>query len=190
MRARVRDSGARSVVAQVLDRRLEPKPVPAVAVFPAVPKHGKLELVVQKLTELGVERIVPWFAEHTVVRWGDEKRRAHGQRLRAVAREAVCQSGRAWMPEVADPGDLPPLPACVFVLHESARERLSAGLPEDPPAEVGLVVGPEGGLSDEEVRQMIAAGARVAGLGPLILRAETAAIVTPALVLARYGRIG
>ena len=174
----------------VTARRRVPRPHPRVRVFPAVPKSGKLELVIQKLTEIGVDAIAPWFAERSVVRWDERKRRAHGRRLRAVAREAAKQSRRAWLPDVRDPGDRPALPSLTLVLHEGATTRLSQELPDEPPEAIGVVVGPEGGFSPGEIDGLIALGARVTGLGETILRTETAAIIGPALVLYRFLLLG
>ncbi|MFA5892015.1 MAG: RsmE family RNA methyltransferase [Actinomycetota bacterium] len=190
VRARTVDVGPGAVRAEVLERRTVPRPHPRVTVFPAVCKHGKLEFVVQKLTELGVDRIAPWFAARSIVRWDPDKRRAHGDRLRAVAWEASKQSRRVWLPEIVDPAELPALPAVAVVLDEESSDRLGALLPVGEPDEIGVIIGPEGGLDREEVGTFRGLGALVAGLGPSILRTETAAIIGPALVLARYGRLG
>ena len=188
--ARAVDIGVGVLRAEVLDRVVVPPSRPSVTVFPAVSKQGKLDLVVQKLTELGVDRVVPWFAARSIVRWDEGKCRAHGDRLRAVAWEASKQSRRAWLPRIEDPARLSALPEVTTVLDEEGLDLLSTVLPVDPPDEIGVVVGPEGGLDRDEVRALRARGASVACLGSAILRTETAAIVGPALVLARYGRLG
>jgi 16S rRNA (uracil1498-N3)-methyltransferase len=77
-----------------------------------------------------------------------------------------------------------------FVLHEEAVERLGQRLPDDPPAAVGLVVGPEGGLTEKEVSELSERGAQAVSLGPLILRTETAALAAAVVILGRYDRIG
>ena len=68
----------------------------------ALTKGDKPELVVQKLTELGVDRIVPFVAERSVVRWDDDKAARNVERWRAIAREAAAQAHRPWLPEVAE----------------------------------------------------------------------------------------
>jgi 16S rRNA (uracil1498-N3)-methyltransferase len=187
----IAEPGPDGILVAVRARSTAAEGRPRVHVYPAVPKSGKLELVVQKLTEIGVASIRPWFAERTVVRWDAPKRAANGERLRAVAREAGKQCRAARLPEVGDPAELPAaLPGLALVLHEGAQERLHEALPADPPTDLAVVVGPEGGLSDEEVSRLVASGARAAGLGPAILRAETAAILVPALVLGRYLLLG
>jgi 16S rRNA (uracil1498-N3)-methyltransferase len=179
-----------TVDAAVSDRRRVPQPTPRVTVMPAVPKSGKLDLVVQKLTELGVDAIVPWFAERTIVRWDDRKRAAHADRLAAIAREAAKQSRRPRLPEVSlAPSSLEVDGSCL-VLHEAEHGvHLREALPATADA-ITLVIGPEGGLTDAEVERARTQGAGVVGLGEQILRAETASIVAAALVLARYGRLG
>lgn len=188
--ARCVSADARALVADVVARRVVEQPAPILTVFPAVPKAGKLELVIQKLTELGVDRIAPWIASRSVARWDAAKVRAHGDRWRAVAFEAAKQSRRAWLPEVLDPLAPDPLPTLTVVLHEEQTGTRLGDVLRGHPAAVGLIVGPEGGLTDEEVASFVERGAQVAGLGPQILRTETASIVGSALVLSRWGRLG
>lgn len=189
--ATVVESG-RTLVAAVVGRRTVPRPRPAVTVFHAIPKHGKLDLVVQKLTELGVAGIQPFAASRSVARWDEAKARAQTERLAAIALQAAKQSRRAWLPEVAPPSALAAisLPEPTFLLHEGATDRIAAALPPEPPERLGLVVGPEGGLADGEVAALSGIGVRAVSLGPLILRTETAALVAAAVVLSRYGLLG
>jgi len=180
-----------TLVCEVHARRHLPQPRPAVHLFCAVPKSGKLELVVQKATELGVAEISPWFASRSIPRWGVPKSAAHAQRLRAIAYAAAKQSRRAWLPHVVEPAALPDtLPAPAFALHEEASLALRDALPERAPERLSLVVGPEGGLGSGDLQVLIARGAEPVSLGALILRAETAAIVGPALVMWQYGLMG
>ena len=190
VRARVTTVSPSEVAADVHARASVEQPSPRVIVFPAMPKAGKLDAVVQKLTELGVDEIRPWFAKRSVIRWDAGKTAGRTARLRAIAREAAMQARRAWLPEVAEPGPLEHLPEIAFVLHESATAGLIAALPSVAPAAIGVVVGPEGGLDPEEVGLLTSDGARAVSLGSPILRTETAAVVGPALVLARYERLG
>jgi len=188
--ARATDVSPKGLAAEVVARDYIEQPLPRLVVFPAVPKAGKLETVVQKLTELGVDEIRPWFAARSVARWDAAKGAARAQRLRAVAREAAMQSRRAWLPVVSDPGPLVDLPEPTLVLHEQAAKGLIASMPSVAPSAVGLVVGPEGGLDAVEVEHLVAQGAMPVSLGRQILRTETAAVVGPALVLAQFGRLG
>lgn len=190
VRARAVDVSPGRLTAEVTSRDQVEQPAPVVVVFPAVPKGGKLETVVQKLTELGVDEIRPWFSIRSVVHWDAVKAAARTDRLRTVAREAAMQSRRAWLPVVSAPGPLGDLPEVTLVLHEEAMDGLIASMPSAAPGAIGVVVGPEGGLDAEEVEQLIASGGRPVSLGRPILRTETAAIVGSALVLAQYGRLG
>lgn len=189
-RAHTTEVSSSAVTAQVIARSSIEQPSPTVVVFPAVPKAGKLDAVVQKLTEIGVDEIRPWFAMRSVVRWDTSKASGRVARLRVIAREAGMQSRRAWLPVVAEPAPLDELPDLTLVLDEGGADRLGAVLPSVAPRTVGVVVGPEGGLDPSEVERLAGAGAVVASLGSSILRTETAAVVGPALVLSRYGRLG
>lgn len=190
VRANVTAVSAVALEAAVTARTSVEQPSPRVLVFPAMPKAGKLDAVVQKLTELGVDEIRPWFSKRSVVRWDEGKTADRTTRLRAIAREAAMQSRRAWLPEVAEPGPLDMLPETTFVLDESATAGLMAALPSVAPASIGVVIGPEGGLAPDEVGLLTGAGVHAVSLGSPILRTETAAVVGPALVLARYERLG
>ncbi|MFQ5556669.1 MAG: RsmE family RNA methyltransferase [Acidimicrobiales bacterium] len=145
----------------------------------ALIKGSRPEMVVQKLTEIGVDRIVPFVAERSVVRWDPEKRRRQAERMRRVAREAVMQCRRAWLPEVCPAVDFAELTEAHVALAEPGGPPLTAVLPT-------VLVGPEGGWSDSE---RAAVSDRV-GLGPQVMRADTAAIVAGALLVDRRGGWG
>ena len=188
--ARCIEASERVLVATVLARRVVPEPRPRVVVYPALTKAAKLESVVQKLTEIGVAAIRPWPAARSVVRWDEAKGRARAERLRAIAREASMQSRRAWLPRVEDPAPIASLPDPSFVLHPETEERLLDALPEAAPAEIALVIGPEGGLERDEVERLARPGVTVCGLGETVLRTETASIVAASLVLGKYRLLG
>ncbi|HEU4385266.1 MAG TPA: 16S rRNA (uracil(1498)-N(3))-methyltransferase [Anaeromyxobacteraceae bacterium] len=158
----------------------------------ALPKGEKGDLVVQKATELGAERFLPFAAERSVVRLDPRRAAERARRWRRIAAEAARQCGRADVPEVDAPAPLQAVLAAApvgfrrLVLHGPGGERLAEVV--DPGASGHLlVVGPEGGLVPAEVDSCLAAGARVASLGPRVLRAETAAIAAVALVQHRAG---
>jgi 16S rRNA (uracil1498-N3)-methyltransferase len=150
------------------------RPAPPVTVAFALTKGERPELAVQKLTELGVDRIVPFVAERSVVRWEGERAARHVARLRRVAREAGVQARLAHLPAVADLTDLP----SVAALPGAARCEQGGDPPRlDHPT---LLVGPEGGwtAAEREIRLP------TVGLGPTTLRAETAAIAAGAVLTA------
>jgi 16S rRNA (uracil1498-N3)-methyltransferase len=191
VRAIVTEAGA-TLNADVKERRSEPRPRPALHVFAAIPKAGKLDLVVQKLTELGVEVIQLFPASRSVARWDAKKASAQTERLNAISREAAKQSRRAWLAEVRAPRrlDALDLPKASFVLHTEAAVRLTAALPVEPPETIGLIVGPEGGFEREEIAALISRGVAPVSVGPLILRTETAALVAAIVASVRYEPMG
>lgn len=179
------------VVVRVLRRSTLPRSRPQVHVMPAVPKKGKLDVVVQQLTEVGVDRISPWFGERSVARWDAAKARAHGERLRSIARAAGKQSRRAWLPIVDDPGKINRLPEVVLVMECDASRRLSDALRDiETPEIIAIICGPEGGLTDTERERFRANGAIEVSLGPLVLRAETASLVGSSLVRSAFHLLG
>jgi 16S rRNA (uracil1498-N3)-methyltransferase len=172
-----------------LGPRREARPSLALWLLFALAKGEKMDLVVQKATELGATRLCPFGAERSVVRLDQERGQARTVRWRRIATEAARQCGRADVPEVAEPVPLATALAAVpagfarFVFHPGG-EPLVAGAEV---AGAAAVVGPEGGLSPAEVEACEVAGARRVSLGPRVLRAETAAVVAAALLQARFG---
>ena len=161
------------------DRVVAPAPSPRVVVAQALVKGDRGELAVELATEAGVDAIVPWTAARCVARWTGDKGLARWQR---TAREAAKQARRAWVPPVASPVTTRELAGrvaaadCALVLHEAATTALAEV--ELPAAgEVLLAVGPEGGITDDELGLLTAAGAHAVRLGPEVLRASTAAAV-------------
>ena len=156
-----------------------PPPSREVSVGFALIKSGRPELVVQKLTELGVDRILLLSAERSVVRWNADRAVAQLARLTRVARESGMQSRRVRLPVVES-----------MVSAEVAVGRTGVAMAapggETLDADVGLLlVGPEGGWTDAELGDR-----RRVGLGPTVLRAETAAIAAGTLMVAlRDGRL-
>ncbi len=187
--ARVTAAG-RTLFAEVLSRSVVDQPAPRLTVYQGLPKHGKLDDIVQALTQLGVACVVPTRMRRSVTRWDDAKTAAQTRRLRAIAREAAMQSRRAWLPEVGDPATVAGVPDGALILHEEAEERLTDLLPPKPPVALALVVGPEGGLEPGEVEDLERRGCRTASLGSLVLRTQLAPIAAVAVVQCRYGLLG
>jgi 16S rRNA (uracil1498-N3)-methyltransferase len=164
----------------------EPIPSPGLAVAFALTKGDKPELVVQKLTELGVDRILPVVADRSVARLDGARAEAVLERWRRIAREAARQCRRATLPTVEE---LAPLAALAGHPGVAVAERggpPAEALAAPPGGEILIVVGPEGGLTGAEV-DGLRPWARL-GLGPHVLRAETAAVVAAAVVAARRQR--
>ncbi len=186
----VSGTGSSSLTATVDSvRRTDPE-MPRVVVVQAIPKGDRGELAVEMLTEVGVDVIVPWAASRCVSVWrGDKRAKALG-RWRATAREAAKQARRAWFPEVRDMVgteevvDLLRSTAVPVVLHEAASGPI-ADLPVPGRGEIVIVVGPEGGISDEELAAFGAVGAEPVRLGSSVLRTSTAGVAATAALLAR-----
>jgi 16S rRNA (uracil1498-N3)-methyltransferase len=151
-------------------------PVPALTIGFALTKGERPELVVQKLTELGIDRIVPFVADRSVVRWDTERGGRHVERLRRVAREAAMQSRRCRLPEVTEIARFADL---------VAKDRGAVALAEregQPPSLLcrTVLIGPEGGWSQAE----LALSVSTIALGDQVLRAETAAITAAGVLTA------
>lgn len=155
------------------------QPAPVVTIGFALTKGDKPEFTVQKLCEVGVDRIVPIEAGRSIVKWDAAKKARNVERWRAVARAAAMQSRRVWLPEVTDVQPLVAVLGDGVALGHPGGAALSLAHPT-------VLVGPEGGWTDDE-----AAGRAHVDLGPTTLRAETAAVAAAVLLVAlRDGRVG
>ncbi|MGK5638903.1 16S rRNA (uracil(1498)-N(3))-methyltransferase [Streptomyces sp. URMC 126] len=198
-----RGTGAHGTVAAVSGKdhldvavtsvRSEPAPQPRITVVQALPKGDRGELAVETMTETGVDAVVPWAASRCVTQWKGERGLKSLGKWRSTAREAGKQSRRLRFPDVADLMTTRQVCALLAdaafaaVLHEEGSTPLAtADLPAS--GDIVLVVGPEGGVSPEELDAFEAAGARPYRLGPSVLRTSTAGTAATALLLGRTGR--
>lgn len=180
---------------------VEEQPDIRLVLVQALAKGDRDELAVETATELGIDAVVPWQSERSIVRWkGERAVKAHAK-WQSVVTAAAKQARRAWIPEVRAAVETPGLVAAVaaadlaVILHEDAvrpfRSVLEAGLAEPSvgPREILLIVGPEGGISPREVTRLCDAGAVTALLGHHVLRSSTAgpaAVVLASDVLGRW----
>jgi 16S rRNA (uracil1498-N3)-methyltransferase len=170
-----------------------PRPDPSITVVQAIPKGDRGELAVAEMTEVGVDRIMPWAAARCVPVWRAERGARSLARWRMTAREAAKQSRRAWIPEVSEPVSVAGVAqviaeaACAVVLEPSAARSLGQLSPPES-GDLVVIVGPEGGITDEENSAFRAAGARSRSLGPTVLRTSTAGTVAAAVLLSRSAR--
>ena len=150
----------------------DPRPAPVITVALDLVKGERPEWAVQKLTELGADGIVPFVAGRSVVRWDDERAGRQAERLRRVAREAAMQCRRTWLPDVEE--------VATFEAVAGRRGAVLADREGGPPslATGPVLVGPEGGWSDEERTRDLP---RMA-LGQHVLRTETAAAAVATLL--------
>ncbi|GAB3579490.1 16S rRNA (uracil(1498)-N(3))-methyltransferase [Calidifontibacter terrae] len=162
--------------------------LPHVTLVQALAKGDRDDQAIEAATELGVDVVVPWQAERSIVQWKGERGAKAARKWEQVVRAAAKQSRRATVPTVAPllaRGGLTQLcsDATVLVLHEDAETSISS-------IEVGaepvvLVVGPEGGITPTELDLLTAAGAHTVRLGPHVLRSSSAGPAALAVVMSR-----
>ncbi len=157
----------------------------------AVIKPDKMDFALQKAVELGVNTIQPLITQRSVIRIGKEQADKKLQHWEGITVAACEQSGRTRMPAVSAPLTLErwlemPFTGTRLILAPGDFPRINA-LPSDLSTPIALVIGPEGGFTDEEVGSCVQAGVMPVSLGPRILRAETASIAALALLQHRFG---
>ncbi|QTE28479.1 16S rRNA (uracil(1498)-N(3))-methyltransferase [Pengzhenrongella sicca] len=204
----VESAGADGVLVRVAELIEEPAPPIALVLVQALAKGDRDELAIEAATEVGVDAVLPWQAERSIVVWRADRAAKSRARWQGTVRAATKQARRARMPVVEVAVDGRGLVAraaavvaaggAVLVLHEEATVPLwevelpgaRAAAPGTPAAalELLVVVGPEGGISDREIAALTAAGALPVRLGPHILRTSTAGPVALALLATRLER--
>ncbi|MDN5796048.1 MAG: 16S rRNA (uracil(1498)-N(3))-methyltransferase [Intrasporangium sp.] len=183
----VERAAVRGRVVEVADERA---PDPRFVLVQALAKAERDAQAIEAATELGVDEVVPWQAERSVVVWRGDRAHKALAKWRAVVTRATKQSRRSRMPLTCDPADLTALVARVsrsaltLVLHEDATDPLTAvELPVS--GDVLLLVGPEGGITGRELAALTQAGGRPVRLGSTILRASSAGPAAIAVLSAR-----
>lgn len=179
------------VEVRVSTRSEEPAPNPRIILAQALAKGDRDELAVQAACELGVDEIIPWQASRSVSRWEGPKALKGRERWSTIVREAAKQAHRAWVPEVSSPATTADLMSRassqrLLLLDPSASTRLSELEPDG--RDIVLVVGPEGGISDDELRKLSDAGAERVLLGKTVLRTSTAGPAAIAVLSVALGR--
>jgi len=188
--ARYLGGGARAAEVELLGAGpVEPEPPLAITLVQGISRGERMDLVLQKATELGVSAIQPLFSERSQVQLSGERLLARVQHWRGVVRSAAEQCGRRRLPVLAEPQPLEawlasPRPQAIL-LDPAAGQSLSAMAAPD--RDLQILVGPEGGLSPAERQQAAAAGCRAVRLGPRILRTETAPLAALAIAQALWG---
>lgn len=197
------------VTLEVVERHQEGTDGVSVVLVQALAKGDRDELAIEAATEAGVDAVLPWQAERSVVVWRGERAAKSRARWVATVRAATKQARRASLPGVGEVVDAKGLAArtaqvvaaggVVVVLHEEATAPIAqVALPDPAGAEGGdapgavrevlVVVGPEGGISERECTLLTEAGATLARLGPHVLRTSTAGPIAVALLSERLGR--
>jgi 16S rRNA (uracil1498-N3)-methyltransferase len=180
----------------------EPRPGIRLVLVQALAKGDRDELAAETATELGIDAVIPWQAERSIVRWKAERAAKAHAKWQSVVTAAAKQARRAWIPEVRAAVDSTGLQAAVaaadlaVILHEDAvrplrhvlESWLETSAPGAGPREVLLIVGPEGGISPREVTRLCDAGAVTALLGHHVLRSSTAGPAATVLASDILGR--
>jgi 16S rRNA (uracil1498-N3)-methyltransferase len=192
-RGRVSEAGKGWLDVHVLEVHTHLAEMPRLVVVQALPKGDRGELAVEMLTEVGVDVIVPWSAARSIARWRGDRVEKSLAKWRSAAREAAKQSRRAWFPEVTDLASTDDVVALLadasvrVVLHEAASGPL-ADVPVPGRGQIVIVVGPEGGITDDELEAFSRVGAEPLRLGSSVLRSSTAGVAAAAALLARTPR--
>jgi len=166
-----------------------------ITLYQGLPKADKMELIVQKSVELGAAAVVPVAMSRCVVQLDAKDGRKKQERWQKIAREACKQSGRCEMMQVSEPISFKQLLArlaehqAAIVPWEDARGYSLSRFHEENPevTDLAIVIGPEGGMSEDEIARMKEADCRSVTLGPRILRTETAGLCAMSALLCLYG---
>lgn len=185
------------VLVQVQQRVVEPAAAVALVLVQALAKGDRDEMAIEAATEVGVDAVVPWQAERSIVVWRGDRAAKSRARWLGTVRAAAKQSRRARVPDVEFALDGRGLAERVrtvvdgggvaLVLHADATDAIAATALPDA-GECLVVVGPEGGIGESELGRLVEAGARAVRLGPHVLRTSTAGPVALALLAERLGR--
>ncbi|MFP3904231.1 MAG: RsmE family RNA methyltransferase [Armatimonadota bacterium] len=183
-------------------REPERETIVTLTLYQGLPKRKRFKMVLQKCTELGVDRIVPVLSDRSVIRLSEERAKKKVERWQKISQEAARQSGRVMPADIAHPVSFPEAveecknsrSAGLFFDETLARED-GPGLREvlqsiDLKAPLAVFIGPEGGFSPKEAQQAADAGLTSVGLGSRILRAETAAMVVCGIIMYEAGEMG
>ena len=191
-RCRIIEVSSRSVVVEVLERRrVSREAAVSVTLAVAAAKTRAMDFIVQKCTELGVARVVPFHSARSIAKIKDPSK---VQKWRRITIEAAKQCGRNVLPEILEPVELGDLSAeihdhdlaVVAALAEKVVTLKQAMLGKPSAARILCLIGPEGGFETDEIDSLVRAGAVSVSLGPGILRVETAAIAALAMIVYEY----
>ncbi|MFZ4064008.1 MAG: 16S rRNA (uracil(1498)-N(3))-methyltransferase [Candidatus Nanopelagicaceae bacterium] len=192
VRAKVENIEKKSLSAKVLERGFQDERTPRLIVVQGLPKSDRVKEAIEILVESGVDLIIPWESERSISKWQKDSL----AKWQNAALAATKQSRRFRAPEIIDQLSLSQLleiesdTGAIVVMHESAKVKLSevvstkfAGL-----SEIIIVIGPEGGLTDNELALLEGAGAHVLGLGPEVFRSAHAGGAALSAISALIGR--
>jgi 16S rRNA (uracil1498-N3)-methyltransferase len=192
--ASVETASRGAVAVRILERSEEKRPAVRFALIQALPREQKMDLIIQKATELGASEIFPVTTEHAVVHVKQDRSEGKRERWEKIALNAAKQCGTAWLPRIspaqalseflAVPHKFDALLVCALDANTRPIRDAIQSVKTRPISSVGVLVGPEGDFSAAEMASIRAAGAVPVSLGSSVLRSETAAIY--ALSVLRY----
>ncbi len=198
-RGRIRSVTGSEITAEILDRSTAPlRQTPALLLAHALIKPDRMDWVIQKATELGVEEIIPLLTRRGVVRPNDARISAQQGRWNRIALEAAQQSERWTLPRIHTPTPCleflaqrrPTATALILREREPGLSLRDVPLPTDPTLSVILAIGPEGGWDPDEMACAVHSGVLPVSLGARILRSETASLAALSVLQSRLGELG
>jgi len=190
----IKEVGKKSIVIDVTDTREAPKTLaPRVTLIQAIPKREKIEYLIEKATELGVDSIVPVFTERTIPNWDEEKRASHVIRWRKIAREASKQCGRLDIPKVPEIAQF----SNIIIDEKLSGLKLIAALADDTEPirralkdfkgdQIIIAIGPEGDFTPDEVKSAVGRGFIPVSLGFRVLKSDTAGLFALSVIDYEY----
>lgn len=178
VRSRLLEASPGYVLVEIEEVVSEPERSPRITLIQALAKNGRDELAIEMATELGVDRVIAWQAERSIVRWQGKKQEKGLQKWANVLQVATKQSRRARVPSLVFAANASAAIAQVggarlIVMHESATDPIT-GLTDLGAKEYALVVGPEGGITEAEIEQFKQVGADIVLVGDTVMRVSTA----------------
>lgn len=187
----VLDINKRNIGCRILDVVDEPRARTILIVIQALTKGDRARETLELLTEGGADIIIPWSASRSIGQWKEDKDAL--SKWRSWAREATKQSRRTWIPQILDIHSTSQVKERIedsefsLMLHESGVNKFSDVVTGKPPREVNLIIGPEGGISDDEVALFEKAGAQSVVLGKPVFRSAHAGVAALAAVQSGFG---
>jgi 16S rRNA (uracil1498-N3)-methyltransferase len=189
--AKIREIKGKEVICEVItSRSAKSEPETKVTLIQSIPREQKMDILIQKCTELGVDRIIPAMSERTIIKLDEKKKASRISRWGRIAKEAAEQSARGMIPRIDEVQSLDEalksskdFDLCLIPWEMEEKATLKEVLRENHGAKSVLIaIGPEGGFSKAEVDLAINAGFKPVSLGKRILRTETAGIAVLAMV--------
>ena len=185
------DINKRNIGARIIHLNDVARPKTILTVVQALTKGDRARETIELLTEGGAEIIVPWSASRSIGQWKEDKDAL--SKWKTWAKEATKQSRRSWIPEIVDVKSTHQIKEMIedseltLIFHESAVEKLSKVATGKPPKEILVVIGPEGGLSEDEVALFTTAGGHVVSMGTPVFRSAHAGVAALAAIQTSFG---